>query len=34
MPYSDAYWECAIRYFTYPLYHDASTCPMGPKEDR
>ena len=28
--YSDAYWECAVRYFTYPLYHDASSCPMGP----
>jgi len=32
-PYSDAYWECAIRYFTYPLYHDACTCPMGPVTD-
>jgi len=32
-PYSDAYWECAIRYFTYPLYHDACTCPMGPSTD-
>ena len=32
-PYSDAYWECAIRYFTYPLYHDACTCPMGPATD-
>jgi len=32
-PYSDAYWDCAIRWFTYPLYHDACTCPMGPKSD-
>jgi len=32
-PYSDAYWECAIRYFTYPLYHDGCTCPMGPTTD-
>jgi len=32
-PYSDAYWECAMRYFTYPLYHDACTCPMGPSSD-
>ena len=26
---SDAYWECAIRHFTYPLYHDCCTAPMG-----
>jgi choline dehydrogenase len=26
-------WECAIHYFTYPLYHDACTCPMGPATD-
>lgn len=33
-PYSDGYWECAVRYFTYPLYHDAGTCAMGPRTDR
>jgi len=32
-PYSDAYWDCAIRYFTFPVYHDACTCPMGPATD-
>jgi len=32
-PYSDAYWECAIRYFTYPFLHDAGTCKMGPASD-
>merc|ERR1712130_1049990 len=32
-PYTDQYWECAVRYFTYPLYHDACTCPMGPISD-
>ena len=32
-PYSDAYWECAVRYFTYPLYHDAGSCKMGPASD-
>ena len=30
---SDGYWECAIRHFTYPLYHDACTAPMGPASD-
>merc|ERR1719431_2459796 len=31
--YSDEYWECAARYFTYPLYHDVGTCKMGPQTD-
>jgi len=31
--YSDEYWDCAARYFTYPLYHDTSTCRMGPSTD-
>ena len=30
---SDQYWDCAIRHFTYPLYHDCCTAPMGPVED-
>ena len=30
---SDQYWECAIRHFTYPLYHDACSAPMGPASD-
>jgi len=33
-PYSDGYWECAMRYFSYPLYHDAGTCRMGPGGNR
>ena len=31
--YSDEYWECAVRQFTYPMYHEAGTCPMGPDSD-
>lgn len=30
---SDNYWDCAIRHFTYPLYHDCCTAPMGPVTD-
>ena len=30
---TDAYWECAVQHFTYPLYHDTSTAPMGPRSD-
>ena len=26
---SDAYWECAMRHFTYNVYHDIGTCKMG-----
>jgi len=32
-PYSDGYWECAMRYTTSTLYHDAGTCKMGPGGD-
>ena len=32
--YSDQYWECAVRHFTYPLYHDCCTAPMGPRDSR
>ena len=32
--YSDKYWDCAVRHFTYPLYHDCCTAPMGPKHSR
>jgi hypothetical protein len=31
--YSDDYWECVVRHFTYPLYHEAGSCPMGPASD-
>ena len=30
---SDQYWDCAIRHFTHPLYHDCCTAPMGPAEE-
>ena len=32
--YSDKYWDCAVRHFTYPLYHDCCTAPMGPEHSR
>ncbi|XP_031330253.1 glucose dehydrogenase [FAD, quinone]-like [Photinus pyralis] len=30
---SDPYWECAIRHLTTTLYHQTSTCKMGPSSD-
>ncbi|CAK9805395.1 Glucose dehydrogenase [FAD, quinone] [Anthophora plagiata] len=27
------YWECAIRHFTFTIYHPTGTCKMGPKSD-
>jgi len=32
-PFTDAYWECIIRHFTYSYYHDVGTCRMGPPDD-
>ena len=32
-PFSDGYWECVARYFTYHVYHDVGTCRMGPVND-
>ncbi|KAK7874213.1 hypothetical protein R5R35_006256 [Gryllus longicercus] len=31
---SDEYWECALRHFTFTIYHPAGTCKMGPQGDR
>jgi choline dehydrogenase-like flavoprotein len=31
--YSDEYWECHTRHFTYLHWHDTSTCRMGPEAD-
>lgn len=28
------YWECAIRHFTFTIYHPTGTCKMGPRADR
>ena len=33
VPFSDEYWECIIRHFTYSYYHDVGTCRMGPPDD-
>ena len=30
---SDYYWECAIRTFTFTIYHYSGTCKMGPESD-
>lgn len=30
---SDAYFECAVRHFTFTIYHPTSTCKMGPSWD-
>lgn len=27
------YWECALRHFTFTIYHPAGTCKMGPRDD-
>ena len=32
-PFSDRYWECVARHFTYHVYHDVGTCRMGPIND-
>ena len=32
-PFSDEYWECVARHFTYHVYHDIGTCRMGPIDD-
>lgn len=31
--FSDEYWECALRHFTFTIYHPAGTCKMGPATD-
>lgn len=31
--FSDAYWECAMRHFTFTIYHPTSTCKMGIDSD-
>ncbi|KAL5240755.1 hypothetical protein ACI65C_008165 [Semiaphis heraclei] len=31
--FSDEYWECALRHFTFTIYHPAGTCKMGPDSD-
>jgi len=31
--FSDDYWECLARHFTYIIWHDIGTCKMGSKSD-
>ncbi|KAI5696540.1 hypothetical protein M8J76_002295 [Diaphorina citri] len=31
--FSDEYWECSLRHFTFTIYHPTSTCKMGPPTD-
>ena len=31
--FSDEYWECLTRHFTYIIWHDVGTCKMGPQSD-
>ncbi|CAG0903796.1 unnamed protein product [Darwinula stevensoni] len=31
--FTDDYWECQIRQFTYLHWHDVGTCKMGPSTD-
>ncbi|KAL1129799.1 hypothetical protein AAG570_012743 [Ranatra chinensis] len=30
---TDPYWECALRHFTFTIYHPVGTCKMGPAHD-
>ncbi|XP_001602364.1 glucose dehydrogenase [FAD, quinone] [Nasonia vitripennis] len=30
---SDEYWECALRTFTFTIYHHSGTCKMAPEND-
>ncbi|RZF42366.1 hypothetical protein LSTR_LSTR004174 [Laodelphax striatellus] len=30
---TDEYWECALRHFTFTIYHPTSTCKMGVDQD-
>lgn len=31
---SDEYWECAVRTYTFTIYHYAGTCKMAPENDQ
>jgi hypothetical protein len=32
-PFSDSYWECYLRHYTFTIFHPVGTCKMGSRDD-